>query len=300
MAAAKRPRDDNGTPTPQGDGNSKQTRLSPAPTTLSSSAQPAENRATPPLDPCRSAQQQQLCLRQGRHETAPRLKRSHVIVPQPEPSAVMGVSAVAARVPIADNRHFLASMLTDSEARRLVNSLATFKLRGNAAAFINTRYDDTFAPQPDQLVSFNALVTAIKTTLEPLAVEAEAARSSDGSTETPESLMLLQQTLADSTATGTGATPNKSTAFVPGATRTKSNTRTPNITVTTNLRVIHAAAVPPASFGTRLNALRALLSVNTFLITRALLSTSAQRDIVEAALGRPSPAKLYCLGACLP
>ncbi|KAK3380699.1 hypothetical protein B0T24DRAFT_697324 [Lasiosphaeria ovina] len=188
--------------------------------------------------------------------------------PSPKPSAIMGVSAVAARLPIADIRHVLASMLTESEARNLVASLATSKPRGRPAAFINTRYDDMFAPQPDQLVGFDAL----------------AVRSSDGNTETQESLMLLQQTLANSTATGTGATPNKSTALVPGRTKIKSNTRRPTTTVTANLRAIQAAAVPPAGFGTRLNALRALLSVNSFLITRALLFTDAQRDIVEAAL----------------
>ncbi|KAK4188890.1 hypothetical protein QBC35DRAFT_495051 [Podospora australis] len=51
--------------------------------------------------------------------------------------------------------------------------------------------------------------------------------------------------------------------------------------VQSNIRAIHASAVWPASLGTRLNALKALLEINQFLIRSSLLRDPKHREVVQ-------------------
>jgi hypothetical protein len=126
----------------------------------------------------------------------------------------------------------------------LVATLAASKPRGRAANYLASRYDELYTPRSDQLVAFDALVDSIKSNLESFAME----------TASPEAERLQLQLL-------------------------KTALQAPNNGVFVNVRALHAAAVDPASFGTKLNALKAILSVNHFLMTRKLLYSEGQREL---------------------
>ncbi|KAK0747115.1 hypothetical protein B0T18DRAFT_413131 [Schizothecium vesticola] len=161
----------------------------------------------------------------------------------PKPSAVLGLPTVIARLPIETCRDALLH-LPASDIRVLLTQYASGRPRSRTVAKLTNSYDVNYGPRPDQLVSFDSLISAIKSSLHPFTHKSQAPDPEDISTTLP-----LNQTL--NAANG---------VFV-------------------NIRVLHSMALSPASLATKLRALQALVEIGDYLITRQLLFHPEQRAL---------------------
>ena len=172
-------------------------------------------------------------------------------LPTPRPSDVLGLPTVIGRLPLATCRDALLR-LPPSDIRALLTEYAIVRPRSRTVARLTNSYDTTNSPRPDQLVSFDGLLHAMTSALQPFthgspSPDAEAIAAT---------ILPLQHALTASNG-----------VFV-------------------NIRILHSMSLTPASLGTKLRALQALVAFGEFLITKQLLLDSAQRDLfLEEPLG---------------
>ncbi|KAK0732148.1 hypothetical protein B0H67DRAFT_549767 [Lasiosphaeris hirsuta] len=166
----------------------------------------------------------------------------------PKPSNIVGLPTLISRLPISVCRNVIVA-LPPRDVRNLLIHLVAQQQQTRAASQLATAYDNLNAPCADRLVAFDALVSTIKTTLEPYERDRNEAPLEDA-VET-EYLAALRKVL------------------------------TAPQGVSVNVRLLHSSALTPASFGTKINALRALLQVTMYLITGGLLFMRGQRELFD-------------------
>lgn len=162
----------------------------------------------------------------------------------PKPSAVLGLPTVIARLPIDTCRDALLH-LPASDIRALLTQYASGRPRSRTVARLTTSYDANYGPRPDQLVSFDSLISTIKASLHPFTHKSQA---------------------PDPEAIAPTLSPLKQTLNAPNG-------------VFVNIRVLHSMALSPASLATKLRALQALVDIGDYLITRQLLFHPEQRAL---------------------
>ncbi|KAK1832534.1 hypothetical protein QBC39DRAFT_433105 [Podospora conica] len=188
---------------------------------------------------------------------------NHAIIkhapPKPsKPSTVLGLPTVIARLPIATCRDALLH-LSASDIRALLTQYASARPKSRTVAKLANAYDINYGPRPDQLVSFDSLVSVIKGALDPFT------RTSRG---------------PDADAITATLEPLKQVLNAPNG-------------VFVNIRVLHSMALSPASLATKLRALVALVEIGDYLIKQQLLFHAEQR-----ALFREEPLGPAFLGIC--
>ncbi|KAK3353940.1 hypothetical protein B0T25DRAFT_569122 [Lasiosphaeria hispida] len=182
-----------------------------------------------------------LLSQQSDHDTT-------TVLGPPKPSNIVGLPTLISRLPISVCRNVIVA-LPPRDVRNLLIYLVAQQQQTRAASQLATAYDNLNAPCADRLVAFDALVSTIKTTLEPYERDRNEAPLEDA-VET-EYLAALRKVL------------------------------TAPQGVFVNVRLLHSSALTPASFGTKINALRALLQVTMYLITGGLLFMRGQRDLFD-------------------
>lgn len=159
------------------------------------------------------------------------------------PSSVMGLEHAARLLSVPECRHILENLLSNKEAR-----LAVSRLVGSDVAKPPRRVAQYVAAKYD--ASF--------------AAQPDQVVSFDGIVNTVNT-GLRQIWNWDSSV-------NKPPSRKPPSAQE----------VATNIKAIHAAAVYPASLGTRLNALKAILEINQFLIRNSFLREAEDRKEIAA------------------
>jgi len=162
----------------------------------------------------------------------------------PKPSAVLGLPTVIARLPIETCRDALLH-LPASDIRALLTQYASGRPRSRTVAKLTNSYDANYGPRPDQLVSFDSLISAIKLSLH---------------------LFTHKSQAPDPEAISATLSPLKQTLNAPNG-------------VFVNIRVLHSMALSPASLATKLRALQALVEIGDYLITSQLLFHPEQRAL---------------------
>jgi len=157
------------------------------------------------------------------------------------PSSILGLAGVISRLPTKLCRAVLAN-LPSADVRALLTAHTTAHPLSLASSRVTESYDRLFTPRADQLVAFDTLVASIITDLSCF----------EGQNLTVDGeLDSLQSTL-----------------------------NSPN-GVFANIRVLHASAVSPASFGTKMNALQALVAITRYLIENKFLLDPQPRELFD-------------------
>ncbi|KAK4465344.1 hypothetical protein QBC42DRAFT_313591 [Cladorrhinum samala] len=166
------------------------------------------------------------------------------------PSSVMGLEHAARLLSAPECRHILENLLSDKEAR-----LAVARLVGSSSS----SGSDAAAKPPRRVAQY---VAAKYDAL--FAAQPDQVVSFDG--------------IVNAINTGLRQIWNwDSSASKPPSRKPPSAQE-----VATNIKAIHAAAVYPASLGTRLNALKAILEINQFLIRNSFLREAEDRKEIAA------------------
>jgi len=163
--------------------------------------------------------------------------------PSRKPSSILGLPDLVSRLPIATCRAVLAA-LPSADIRNLLTDHTTAHPLSRASSRLAASYDALFTPRADQLVAFDGIVACIQSHLADYTGSSAEAQSGDY-------LYQLETALN-----------GKNGVFA-------------------NIRLLHASAIHPASFGTKLNALKALVELIHFFITGGLLFEAEQRKVFD-------------------